>query len=113
MLTPQRYQPRTRLIDDTQELHRLYVEEDLSIREIADNHSDHSKTRVYEALCEHGIIDTDSPSDTDSHSHDHATNGREEHDSASQSRDNRTSHGRDCHGQRGIDPPTLWFHPSF
>jgi len=54
---PSRYEPTQRLIDNRQELARLYVEKDLTICEIADEHAEHEKTRVYNALCEYGIIE--------------------------------------------------------
>jgi len=43
--------------DNRQELTRLYVEKDLTICEIADEHAEHEKTRVCNALCEYGIIE--------------------------------------------------------
>jgi len=55
--TPARYQPDTRLIDDPSELYRLYVERDLSIREIASDHASVGRTKVGEALNYHGITD--------------------------------------------------------
>jgi len=57
MSTTNPYQPSTRLIDDRQALARLYVEQDLTIREIAEDHAEVTKTPVYNALREYGILE--------------------------------------------------------
>jgi hypothetical protein len=36
----------------------LYIEQDLTICEIADNHSEYGTTTVYSALVEHNVIET-------------------------------------------------------
>ena len=53
---PNRYEPTQRLIDNRRKLARLYFEKDLTICEIADQHSEYEKTTVYEALVDHGIL---------------------------------------------------------
>lgn len=73
---PAKYQPSQRLIDDPDELRRLYCKEGLSIREIADEHAEVGSTAVGEALQEYQITDgfdaavdskrgTDPPTTTD------------------------------------------------
>lgn len=57
MSTTNPYQPSTRLIDNRQELARLYVEQNLTIREIAEDHAEVTKTPVYNALREYGILE--------------------------------------------------------
>jgi len=51
------YQPSERLIDNRQRLARLYVEQGLTVREIADDHAEVTKTPVYNALQEYGILE--------------------------------------------------------
>ena len=64
--TPERYQPDTRLIDDPDELARLYHERDCTIGDIASDHASVGQTRVYEALAEHGLLgDRDERQTTD------------------------------------------------
>ncbi len=63
---PNRYEPSQRLIDNRRKLARLYLEKNLTVCEIADNHSEYEKTKVHEALVEHGIIQTNA--NNDSHS---------------------------------------------
>jgi hypothetical protein len=52
---PNKYQPTQRLINDPKRLYELYVEEDMTIREIADKKATVSRTRVGDALKEYGI----------------------------------------------------------
>jgi len=52
---PKKYQPTKRLIDNPQRLETLYCNRDLSVREIADRHATVGRTRVNQALQEHGI----------------------------------------------------------
>lgn len=56
--TPERYQPSPRLVDQPDELDRLYNEEGLTVREIADEHADVGRTAVSDALQDYGITDT-------------------------------------------------------
>jgi hypothetical protein len=60
--TPTRYQANERLIDQPDELRRLYCQEDYSIREIAANHASVGRTRVSDALQEYDITDDDEDS---------------------------------------------------
>lgn len=60
------YQPSKRLIDDQEALAMLYIEQDLTVCEIADEHSEYSKTTVYKALVDHHIIDKGEDCDTHS-----------------------------------------------
>lgn len=57
---PQKYQPTTRLIDDPDRLEELYCRDGLTVREIANQHTDYSPSAVYQALDEYGIIDEES-----------------------------------------------------
>jgi len=77
---PQRYQPDERLIENPSELHRLYHEEDLSVRAIAENHAEVSIALVYQALVDHDVIAESDQRDTPRH---------------------------EKHGERGVDPPTV------
>jgi len=54
---PQKYQPTQRLIDDPEQLRQLYCRDGLTVREIARQHTDYSRSAVYDALSEYGIID--------------------------------------------------------
>jgi len=76
---PPKYQPSPRLIDDPTELHRLYNERGLSVRAIAEGHAEVSQTRVYQALREHEVVETN---DRDTPRH-------------------------ESNGERGTDPPTV------
>jgi hypothetical protein len=77
-MTPERYQPTTRLVDDAERLRELYCERGLTIRQIADHPDcEMSKTRVAQALDEFSIERRNSPTNTE------------------------------CHGERGVDPPTV------
>jgi len=51
------YEPTQRLIDNRRRLAKLYIEQDLTIREIADNHADVTRSPVHEALQEYGLIE--------------------------------------------------------
>lgn len=71
-MTPSKYQPDDRLIDDPEQLRKLKHDEGLSIREIAEEHAEVSRTAVHEALVEHGItektVEPDTPNTScDSH----------------------------------------------
>jgi len=85
---PQRYQPSQRLIDNPQKLREYYVTKDMTIRAIAQEKAEVSKTRVRQALHQHDIIS--------------------ETDSIDQRCDNDRSTQCDCHDERGVDPPTDW-----
>lgn len=54
-MTPGKYQPDDRLIDDPDELRKLKKEEGLSVREIAEDHAEVGRTAVHDALVEYGI----------------------------------------------------------
>jgi len=64
--TPNKYQPSPRLIDDRQRLRELYCVRELTIVEIANTYASVGRTRVHQALQEHGLID----SSTESNKHD-------------------------------------------
>jgi len=51
------YQPDQRLIDNRRKLHSLYIEQDLTCHEIADEHASVGHSRVHDKLVEHGIIE--------------------------------------------------------
>jgi hypothetical protein len=57
--TPQKYRPAPRLVDQPEQLRHLYCERDLSVRDIATEHSEMSVERVYHALTEYGIVSDD------------------------------------------------------
>ena len=91
---PDRYQPTQRLIDDPDRLRELYCTRDLTIREIADEYAEVSKTRVKQALDEYDIGQrrstvVDGPQCVPT------TTGPP------------TTVGRDSHGHRGMDPPIV------
>ena len=54
-----KYVPEPRLVDDPERLEELYCEQDLTIIEIADEHAEHEKTSVYNALVEFGLTNLD------------------------------------------------------
>lgn len=62
--TPEKYCPEPRLVDQPATLERLYCEEDLSIREIVDEHADLSVERVHHALGEYDLLDDDEHRDS-------------------------------------------------
>jgi len=110
---PERYRPDDRLIDDAERLETLYVQNGLTIREIATTHADCSKTRVGKALDEHDIgSHGDSESDTtatatttarDSDSKETTRSLCPAHDSATATTDGV----EDQQSTRGRDPPTV------
>lgn len=77
-MTPERYQPKQRLIDNPNELRRLYNEENMTTYEIAEQKASVGQTTVAKKLREYGIKNEDEPS-TDSGA---------------------------CHDNRGTDPPS-------
>jgi len=95
--TPARYQPDTRLIDDPSELYRLYVERDLSIREIASEHASVGRTKVSEALDDHGITDDEAITSADTESDENAACDSENAKDMSENYQHQS--------ERGIDPP--------
>lgn len=64
------YAPEPRLVDNPDELRRLYVEQDLSIREIAAEHSTVEKTTVWRVIDDYGINDDSPQCDTGDSAHD-------------------------------------------
>jgi len=72
--TPNKYQPSPRLIDDRQRLRELYCVRELTIVEIANTYASVGRTRVHQALQEHGLIDQQSQSQSTSVSSE--TNGK-------------------------------------
>lgn len=83
MSTPSKYEAATRLVDDPDRLRELYHERGLSIRQIAQNYADVGRTRVSEALREHGI----------------------QTDATDEGSLNANDGGEDCESDRGTDPP--------
>lgn len=65
-MTTEKYKPDSRLIDDPEDLRRLYQDEGLSIREIAEEHASVGRTRVCEALHEYGIPSDEDDKESDS-----------------------------------------------
>jgi len=68
LATTNPYEPDKRLVDDPQELARLYHGQGLTVKEIANNHAELGRTSVYESLVDWGILipdhaHTDSESD--------------------------------------------------
>ncbi len=59
------YVAEPRLVDNPDELRQLYVERNLTLREIAAEHATLEKTAVWEALREYGIISNDDTSECD------------------------------------------------
>ncbi len=57
--TPSKYQPSERLIDNQERLRKLYCDDGLTVREIAEQEATVGKTRVSEALKEYGITSED------------------------------------------------------
>lgn len=54
-----KYVPDERLIENPTKLRSLYQNDDLTIREIAENHASVGRTSVYKALHEHDIIENE------------------------------------------------------
>lgn len=52
---PSRYQPSDRLVDDRDRLRELYCSDGLTIREIAQEYAEVGRTKVSDAIREHGI----------------------------------------------------------
>lgn len=52
---PNKYQASTRLIDDPDQLERLYCEQELTVRKIADKYASVGRTMVSNALDEYNI----------------------------------------------------------
>jgi len=77
------YEPDKRLVDDPQELARLYYAQGLTVKEIANNHAELGRTSVYESLVGWGILIPD-------HAH-------------SDCEDGSNSTDKSC---RGHDPPS-------
>lgn len=72
MSIPQKYEPSTRLIENESRLRTLYVERDLTVREIAEEYAEVGRTMVDQALQQHGITDgedVDKRAEADSSNH--------------------------------------------
>jgi len=52
---PQRYQPSERLVDDRDRLRELYCQRGLTIREIAAEYAEVGRSRVCDAIHDHGL----------------------------------------------------------
>lgn len=90
---PQRYQPSQRLVDDPDELARLYRDEDKSMRAIAEEDAEVGLTRIHEALHEYGIIEFDDSEESSQSSFDKTNESEESDNSINQHK-------------RGRDPPS-------
>lgn len=75
---PSRYQPSERLVDNRDRLRELYCQRGFTIREIASEYAEVGRSRVCDAIHDHGLNETQSP----------------EHDTNERNTD------------RGTDPPT-------
>lgn len=74
-MTNKKYEPEPRLIDDPDKLKRLY--DDLSIREIAENHANVGRSMVWNALNDYGIAGNPDNSDNTSSESDVSPDWRE------------------------------------
>ena len=74
------YEPDKRLVDDPQELARLYHGQGLTVKEIANNHAELGRTSVYESLVDWGILIPD-------HSHTDSEDGSNSTDNSCRGRD--------------------------